>query len=172
MNQILTQECINQLEYLNDKFGETGTTNQLLSKLKRSIEQKPSPEPDKDTLSINVRIDMSDLQNLFITAFEGGINYWAIVLDQKIDLSHCDGESSSEKWFDAIWNKQMEMPINDAEDEAVELGVLTKEKMKSGLKMMAETYPEHYNDFITEQYDVYTADIWLQLSVLGEIIYG
>lgn len=30
----LLQECRLQLEYLNDKFGETGTTNQLLSKLK------------------------------------------------------------------------------------------------------------------------------------------
>lgn len=30
----LIQECILQLEYLSEKFGETGTTNALLSKLK------------------------------------------------------------------------------------------------------------------------------------------
>ncbi len=30
----LLQECKLQLEYLNEKFGETGTTNSLLSKLK------------------------------------------------------------------------------------------------------------------------------------------
>ncbi len=29
----LLQECILQLEYLNEKFGETGTTNKLLSRL-------------------------------------------------------------------------------------------------------------------------------------------
>jgi len=29
------KECIVQLEYLNEKFGETGTTNALLSKLKQ-----------------------------------------------------------------------------------------------------------------------------------------
>ena len=32
--QDLLNECENQLEYLNQKFGETGTTNALLAKLK------------------------------------------------------------------------------------------------------------------------------------------
>ena len=34
----LLQECILQLEYLNEKFGETGTTNSLLAKLKVNTE--------------------------------------------------------------------------------------------------------------------------------------
>ena len=36
----LLHECKNQLEYLNEKFGETGTTNQLLGKLKRFTDGK------------------------------------------------------------------------------------------------------------------------------------
>ena len=35
----LLSECALQLEYLNEKFGETGTTNALLSKIK-SIKHK------------------------------------------------------------------------------------------------------------------------------------
>ena len=33
-NANILNECVLQLEYLNEKFGETGTTNALLSKLK------------------------------------------------------------------------------------------------------------------------------------------
>ena len=33
----LLQECKLQLEYLNEKFGKTGTTNALLSKLNRTL---------------------------------------------------------------------------------------------------------------------------------------
>lgn len=33
----LLQECKLQLEYLNEKFGETGTTNSLLSKLNQAL---------------------------------------------------------------------------------------------------------------------------------------
>ncbi len=39
-------ECKNQLEYLNEKFGETGTTNSLLAKLERDI-NTPSPTMDE-----------------------------------------------------------------------------------------------------------------------------
>ena len=43
----LLQECILQLEYLNEKFGETGTTNALLSKLK---------SPDKLKIPLDVEL--------------------------------------------------------------------------------------------------------------------
>jgi hypothetical protein len=36
-NTELLQECKLQLEYLNEKFGETGTTNSLLSKLNQAL---------------------------------------------------------------------------------------------------------------------------------------
>jgi hypothetical protein len=35
-NQLL-KECLNQLEYLSEKFGETGTGNALIAKLKRAV---------------------------------------------------------------------------------------------------------------------------------------
>lgn len=50
-NQIeLLRECKIQLEYLNEKFGETGTTNSLLSKINNALDvadsvKKPFSEP-------------------------------------------------------------------------------------------------------------------------------
>lgn len=51
----LLQECKIQLEYLNEKFGQTGTTNALLAKIDKKLnrlEMKPlTPEQIKSVIS-------------------------------------------------------------------------------------------------------------------------
>lgn len=42
IRELLT-ECKLQLEYLNEKFGETGTTNSVLSKIKAAIKEDDEP---------------------------------------------------------------------------------------------------------------------------------
>ena len=46
MEKELLYECKLQLEYLNNKFGETGTTNVLLSKLNSFLSTKDTKEKD------------------------------------------------------------------------------------------------------------------------------
>jgi hypothetical protein len=41
----ILQECKIQLEYLNEKFGETGTTNALLPKINNALSLPPKVEP-------------------------------------------------------------------------------------------------------------------------------
>lgn len=38
--QELLQDCLTQLEYLSKKFGETGTGNNLISKLKAKLNEQ------------------------------------------------------------------------------------------------------------------------------------
>ena len=42
MENDLLQECKLQLEYLNQKFGETGTTNSLLSRIETALQHSDS----------------------------------------------------------------------------------------------------------------------------------
>lgn len=44
--------------------------------------------------------------------------------------------------------------------------------IKAGLERMAKQHPKHFADFISEDYDVITADVFLQCAVLKEVIYG
>ena len=37
---------------------------------------------------------------------------------------------------------------------------------------MKKEYPSHYADLVEENDDAETGDIWLQLAVFGEVIYG
>ena len=41
-----------------------------------------------------------------------------------------------------------------------------------GFQLMATKYPAHFADFISENEDAVTADVFLQCVALGELVYG
>lgn len=45
-------------------------------------------------------------------------------------------------------------------------------KCKLGLRKMAEQHPHHFADAISERDDAVTASVFLQLILLGEVMYG
>jgi hypothetical protein len=64
----LLQECKLQLEYLNEKFGQTGTTNSLLAKIDKKINQPRGYSKRElllhrmsDWLMINTPLDVEEI---------------------------------------------------------------------------------------------------------------
>ena len=45
-------------------------------------------------------------------------------------------------------------------------------KIKRGLTVMAKKERKHFVDFLNEDYDETTADVFLQCCLFGEVIYG
>ena len=50
--------------------------------------------------------------------------------------------------------------------------VLNQKKVECGLRLLLTEEPEHYQDWRAENYDAITADVFLQLCLLGEVVYG
>jgi hypothetical protein len=50
--------------------------------------------------------------------------------------------------------------------------ILDRKAIQRGLEIMAEKYPRHFNDFVDEQDDAITGDVFIQCCVLGDVIYG
>jgi len=53
----------------------------------------------------------------------------------------------------------------------------TKHKMGwshvcNGTSTMAQEYPRHFNDWVCENDDFITADVWFQCCLLGDVVYG
>jgi len=74
-----------------------------------------------------------------------------------------------------LWRSIQEgekIPVYDTEEPVVRLGELSLESIEKGTQLMKEQFPEDYNDVIHESWDAYTADLWMQLCVIGEVIYG
>ena len=49
---------------------------------------------------------------------------------------------------------------------------ITLDDVKKGLELMRDLYPRHWADLVEENDDLITGDVWLQLTVFGELIYG
>jgi hypothetical protein len=111
------------------------------------------------------------ITNLIITALEGGSNYWCNILIS--DVSKKEGKSFSERVaFDVLESKNL-IPIYDSEADSDDMiGELSLENIKSGIALLKENYGDHYARVFNESYDAETADIFLQLVTLKEIVYG
>jgi hypothetical protein len=56
--------------------------------------------------------------------------------------------------------------------EGGEGGYLTPKSMRGALAKIAKEYPKVVQRIKTGQYDANDADVWLQMAVLGDVIFG
>jgi hypothetical protein len=150
----------------------------------------------KETL--NRKLTKEDIINLFVTALEGGSNYWYYV--EIPDKANNTGEPSSEEigkfilnggtvpFYDIELMEEIFGNIDDrhyhiqgdivdekqlAEDkqEAL-LGYVDMNSILEGISITKEDYPEVWENILLEQYDANDADVFLQLCVMGEVQFG
>ena len=107
--------------------------------------------------------------DIVVTAFEGGSNYWIQRIEYVV-TPEVKYEPFVKYGQEPFWTNGG--AINVIEDE--EPGtphLLTKRVMRKGIKAAAEHYgltPERFH----EEHDAETADVALQLALLGEVVYG
>ena len=120
------------------------------------------------------------LSNLLSTALFG--SYWA-----DIAIKRSEYHLAEEYKYDCWENKWAAVLINGGslvvydysdcnnelyEDDEPSKHTLTLKDVRKGLRLMKKEYPSHYADLVEENDDAETGDIWLQLAVFGEVIYG
>ncbi len=109
------------------------------------------------------------LNNVFVTAIEGGSTYWMSIDFSKVPkypgkpLSECTLEYILEGGSVAVY---------DAEDDDEKLGMLSLSSIYDGIKkidyhMMWAVEAEMGDDF-----DAESSDVLMQHFVMGEVVYG
>jgi len=95
-------------------------------------------------VTVKHQISHQRVSDLLCSAFESGSNYW----------------------------------ISDAyalgEDEIPKKRKLSYATIKRGLRLLSTTpaYAQHWADFLSENDDATTGDVFLQLCLYGEVVYG
>ena len=117
-----------------------------------------------------VPVKMRRVYGLLVGAFEGGSGYWmgdwGIVklpdgyAREDIEFTHAEVPLLP---GGALWVQ------TEDDDERLKLDI---EACNRGLLLMATLYPRHWNDFINEGDDATTADVFLQLATMGDLVYG
>jgi len=130
-------------------------------------------------MAVKLSVTNQRIADLLIGAFEGGSNYW-------IDWVEYLGET--EESAEAMCKRlsiQIETPryariplaggtwaVKIVQTEGQPDVRLDFNAIQNGLAEMAKKYPTHFADFLNEDDDADTADVFLQCCVFGEVIYG
>lgn len=126
-------------------------------------------------LEITKTIDDQVLENIFVTALEGGSNYW-FDLSRK-DIISISKAQPDEPFSIALFNEVMyngrKVQVLDYEDNDDVIGELSLESVKQGLeKIMNSGDDWALNNEINEMGDASSSDVVFQYMCLGEAVYG
>lgn len=129
-------------------------------------------------MKLSIDIQDNDIAGLLVAGFEGGINYWGRITDYitpsepKPILDQDKKNAKVWKHCDYPLHKDGAVIIEDKEEGEGKQYVLDINKIKKGLQIMAEKYPRHFDDFMNQDYDATTGDVFIQCCLLGKVIYG
>ncbi len=133
-----------------------------------------------------VKIPDERVQNLLVSAFEGGSNYWYFIESYEYGGGYgfkdfeVGGRAYDEEWakfpcyqlpFIPGCSLIISYPITE-DDEERGRKPLDRAALQRGLEIMQVKYPSHWNELIRENEDAGTADVFLQCAMFGEVIFG
>jgi hypothetical protein len=119
-------------------------------------------------------VPLQRISDLLCCALEGGSNYWYFIqeMDEPPKLEFRSHETKVFKHLDYPLNDGGALSIASNEEPERKHAILNLESIRKGLQIMAEKYPNHFGDFIAENEDATTGDVFLQCACYGEVLYG
>lgn len=152
-----------------------------------------SPDTVFATVDSPVEITEDRIRCLLCSAFEGGMSSWIGSVEYKLPegITKADFKDPHSSKPDTpagrftfegdYWPTYLLVPfvsgcsmkinVEDDVEENID-GKLNRETMLRGLNLMAAEHPRHFRDFVDENDDAITGDVYLQCCVLGEVVYG
>lgn len=129
-------------------------------------------------INIETKIESEVLENIFVTALEGGSNYWYYLPRESVfavrtavprDVEEC----LSVAIYKAVCEEGVDVPIYDAENEEEMLGILSMTTIPERLGELIQSEDRWaLTDELNEEGDANSSDIVFQYLVMGEVIYG
>ncbi len=119
-----------------------------------------------DLIKIELTISVQRLKDLLVCAFEGGSNYWYDELEPIREVSIADHPS------DAFYENLVNQGFNLRDKYTGKIHQVKPSTFESAFKRMSSATPKHFQDFMNENDDAETGDVFLQLLVFEKVIYG
>ena len=132
----------------------------------------------KIEIKINQTVSREVLEDVFVTAIEGGSNYWYFLPEHSIKLIRNAVPREEDPYLStailkAVLDHDVKVPINDAENEEDVVGIITKDLIQPRLQLLSESRLKWALDaHLNERGDADSADIVFQYLAMGEVIYG
>lgn len=125
------------------------------------------------TFKVETEVSRKDIYWLLVTAFEGGVGYWAGIKRYVRPAEVVDvGDEHPQKYGAFPLSPGGAIILSDVEGEDNEEWALDLAAIERGLKVMAAMYPEHWVNFRNENADAETGDVFVQCCLFGRLVYG
>lgn len=176
---------IHQLEKYIKNWGNVDR-EEIFNRLKTQYLANKKYEEEKLKARESRTFGKEDIINLFVDALEGGSNYWYHIRHLPNEVSYKAkemGQSVSEAIGEYIL-KGGYVQFYDAEEEYDEddytethsdnglLGTVDMDSILEAITIIKRDYPDVWENILDEQYDANDADIFLQLCVMGDVVFG
>jgi hypothetical protein len=134
----------------------------------------------KVRINIEKEISREILENIFVTALEGGSNYWFFIPDESEKAIRSAVPIETESSFSmalikAVLDHDVSVKIYDVEDAYLDesLGEINTKTIQEGLQKLADSDDaQNLMDELMEVGDANTSDVCFQYIVMGEIVFG
>ena len=129
-------------------------------------------------ITIKQKISREVLEDVFVTALEGGSNYWYYLPEESIKAIRKAVPKSEDPYLStailkAILDHDVVVPINDAEQEDELIGIISKKTMESRLQLLSDSENRWaLESHMREEGDANSADVVFQYLAMGEVVYG
>jgi hypothetical protein len=146
------------------------------------------------TIDTSIKLDTRRIADLMVGAFEQNFmtNQWCTAARlRKPNMVELTIKHGGRIWYDIpeLWGGDFEIDIYEFDEAVYDGGLdpndpqgrlppgitkhtITHENIAKGLVLMCTLHPRHWGNFIAENDDAITADVFLQLVTLGEVVYG
>lgn len=133
----------------------------------------------KESITITKEIPRSVLENVFVTALEGGSNYWYYLSESAIKQIRTAVPKSEDPYLStamlkAVLDHNAVVPINDAENEFDIVGYISNKTMQQRLQLLSEDKGLKWclDAELSGNGDAETSDVVFQFLAMGEYVYG
>jgi hypothetical protein len=119
------------------------------------------------------------LENIFVTAIEGGSNYWYFINEENHEKMRRAVPVEKEKCFStalfmAVYDEAFDIDVHDIEDTGEKIGTLSIRTMFERLDdlLKDESYKWALLSEMEEQGDAISSDVVFQYLTMGEVVYA
>lgn len=140
-------------------------------------------QTDTKALAVDVKLAVprQRVAQLLVCAIEGGISYWCERQEFKKKEPEAwepvldAGDEKPSRWpmydYPLLPGGEVSFKADDGSGE-VKTYKLNLETLTNGLALMAEKCPHQFANFMQENEDAGTGDVFVQLCCFGEVVYG
>lgn len=125
---------------------------------------------------IQKEIPRQVIEDVLVTALEGGSNYWYYLPDRSIDAILKAVPKEVDPYLStaiskAILDHGVEVAICDVENDDEELGVISMKTLQERLQKLATSdgYKWAFDAEMNGDGDAESSDVWMQFMAMGEV---